>query len=355
MSHMSARVGRAEPGEIKSFADAVKTRGSTPWSKTCDSMWDMAMAQFARERTRALESGTYNDGSHGSIFVQLLNAVIGGLSGASQQQALRLMSLDPISTFFIIFDPMREDSQFNNDVASAALRLQYQDRATANSAYRALYSKACEAAMSAAGGSDSVCAALFKLHKGPGQAKLETLQAYKKAFYDAMKSDGRYDGIDFASTLSAGTRARLCVYDCFRYHMASMLCQLYPATDITSHTLMKPLPADEQRLMSSLRAFADAHMRSSSDKTIECIGDATEVRKCGIFICSDAFAYMPLCSKDCDAVMSKVDGVCGEKFSVSYEECKSNPHAMIKNIISLNAMVPIALQRYWDKLLDSVY
>ena len=355
-SRVTTRRGRAEPGEIQGFSQAAQSAAGGAWGAFCQTTWDSAFDIFAAERKRALSRGAYVDGDgtteHGMFFVQAINGICKHIGEPHLHCVQRLMSYDPISTFFILFDPLREDEALNSAIKRAAGKIEYEARADANASYR----RNMEAAFGVVSNPDGLCEVLKKLRRGPGAPDIAKLCDWKCKFYDAVASnpDGKYEGVDFASSLSAATRSRMCVYDCFRFDCARLSGELYPCDDAESSTVLQPYISDEEARMGRFRAHVDAHMRSAESHSKEFlhIDGPDDLARLATFICSDAFAYVPLDDAHREKLCQGVEEYCCSKLKI---EKPSNPQVLMKAILSLSVMAPIPLQKMFEYRLGKIY
>lgn len=345
--------GEAEPAAIEAFVKTARA-SSTNWASYANATIDDALGRYAVERKESLNSGTFHHSNHGAFFVQAVANIHGNIAPEHRKCVERLISMDPISTFFILLDPQRNDAGLNNAVAEALRKMTYMERDAAKSAYKAAFNSSCDSISNIG----EILGALNKLKRPAASNTINGLQEHVKGFYQGIAADGKYDGVDFYGCLSAATRGRIQVYDDFRYALSIVEMDLYPCCDATDVASIKPLVADEDKRQRGLALLVKTYLcgpaPSFQDSSIIVIQDARDHAECAQFICSDFFPFVPMNRSTCDKFMSSADDSL-KTLGLSADDFQNNPIQVILKNLSLSRMIPFCMTRHAAKVFDQIF
>jgi hypothetical protein len=287
--------GGATVEEIAAFASAVSGADTSKWPSFVTPLHENAFNTFQTERLRSLNNGQFYDGENGAFFVIVVNSILANIDEGAKKCLLRLISMDPITTFFIFTDPIRADEQLNRSIIEALRKgIKHQGRSEAHIQYKQFFSEACTLCSS-----DYSIASKCRSDLAPLMTNREdtsNLQKYIAKCYSECCSGGGQR--DFCACLSPQTRSRLGVYDSFRVGMLTLFIDLYPFKTVSEILNKNPFVDDEQRKHTRLRGVVESLLKTnttiySDGGTLDTLLDKYKAYQ---FCLSDFFCYTPSAS-----------------------------------------------------------
>lgn len=335
--------GAAEPQEVTSIVNEIRGVAQN-WSSFCTTLIEQDCKIFVNERNRAMiEKSQFNDGLHGNIFVITILGAFNNLSGAHRNCALHLISYDPLSTFFILFDPNRTDTpDLNAALLQGALTMKYLDRAKANSEYEQLMVEAANCCKA-----NEIINVLLDIKKGLPYSRLQgvdddgRIKVFAEIITDCYKQTTS-DNKKIYTCLESALRPYMLSYDYFRFAAHSIFLQLFPSSDVIATQVLQRKTEYFTSRINELKAVA-AYCLDPTNRPapwgMRIISDSQDAYSLLHFIRSDFFTYIPLDSSAAGKLIEATKATL-EAAGQQYSELAA---AGIKNA------TPINLSEYYKK------
>ncbi len=216
-----------------------------------------------------------------------------------------------------------------------------------------VYLEHFEAACKSIGNADELVKCILALKKPSAGEHV----GHADKFYAAIASSGKYDGCDYYGCLAAGIRARIEVYDRFRYQMFITEKEFYPSTDASAVIKAAPYIDEEDARIRSMRSVVDSYLNGSGMKliSVEEPSAGRGISELVHFFCSDFFGYVPLCDEHVDRIMTGIDKYAQEKLGVDAGHLKSDVMTATGAVLNKRLTAPICTQRYYQQIFDAIY